>query len=247
MTPTRLALCRFGFPGWGAAWLSLWHSTQHSRYNTSTASPSHRGTTLLFGKQTRGTFSIVHQERYKNLQSWVLILIDVWAHRVKGGRLYLYNSMYCMPRSELCALIIIFIYLTEDGGRAKLSKNLCTSPLTKIYWAWATPLFNTGPFRWSVPLIASSLLGHAKKLELWPIGDNLSGLNISILFAVRLIYFLACVLNTVAMMSACLMLVFVVLLPAGTYVGRYHIMVIIILGAAMLGEYWSACSYTDKK
>jgi hypothetical protein len=37
------------------------------------------------------------------------------------------------------------------------------------------------------------------------------------------------------MMSSCLMLVFVVLLPAATYVGRYHIMVIIILGAAMLG------------
>jgi hypothetical protein len=56
------------------------------------------------------------------------------------------------------------------------------------------------------------------------------------MFSVRLIYFLACVFNTVAMMSACLMLVFVVLLPAATYVGRYHIMVIIILGAAMLGE-----------
>ena len=41
--------------------------------------------------------------------------------------------------------------------------------------------------------------------------------------------------NTIAMMSSCLMLVFVVLLPAATYVGRYHIMVIIILGAAMLG------------
>ncbi len=68
------------------------------------------------------------------------------------------------------------------------------------------------------------------------------------MFAVRLIYFLACVFNTVAMMSACLMLVFVVLLPAATYVGRYHIMVIIILGAAMLGEYHqTACSYTDKK
>ncbi len=60
------------------------------------------------------------------------------------------------------------------------------------------------------------------------------------MFAVRLIYFLACVFNTVAMMSACLMLVFVVLLPAATYVGRYHIMVIIILGAAMLGEYHTA-------
>ncbi len=68
------------------------------------------------------------------------------------------------------------------------------------------------------------------------------------MFAVRLIYFLACVLNTVAMMSACLMLVFVVLLPAATYVGRYHIMVIIILGAAMLGEYHqSACSYTHRR
>jgi hypothetical protein len=52
----------------------------------------------------------------------------------------------------------------------------------------------------------------------------------------RLVYFLACVFNTVAMMSSCLMLVFVVLLPAATYVGRYHIMVIIILGAAMLGS-----------
>jgi hypothetical protein len=50
------------------------------------------------------------------------------------------------------------------------------------------------------------------------------------------VYFLACVFNTVAMMSSCLMLVFVVLLPAATYVGRYHIMVIIILGAAMLGS-----------
>jgi len=53
--------------------------------------------------------------------------------------------------------------------------------------------------------------------------------------SLRLIYLLACVFNTIAIMSTCLMLVFVVLLPAATYVGRYHIMVIIILGAATLG------------
>ena len=58
-----------------------------------------------------------------------------------------------------------------------------------------------------------------------------------LLWLCRMIYFLACVFNTIAMMSSCLMLVFVVLLPAATYVGRYHIMVIIILGAAMLGRY----------
>ena len=48
-------------------------------------------------------------------------------------------------------------------------------------------------------------------------------------------YFLACVFNTMAMMTTCVMFVTAVLLPVSEYIGRYHIMVIVILLAAVLG------------
>jgi len=51
----------------------------------------------------------------------------------------------------------------------------------------------------------------------------------------RCLYLVACVFNTISMMCSTLMVVVVVLIPAATYVGRYHIMAILILGAAMLG------------
>jgi len=53
--------------------------------------------------------------------------------------------------------------------------------------------------------------------------------------AQRLLYLLACVFNSIAMMCSTLIVVFVVFLPAATYIGRYHIMAIVILGAAVLG------------
>ena len=52
----------------------------------------------------------------------------------------------------------------------------------------------------------------------------------------RCLYLVACVFNTISMMCSTLMVVVVVLIPAATYVGRYHIMAILILGAAMLGK-----------
>jgi len=51
----------------------------------------------------------------------------------------------------------------------------------------------------------------------------------------RFVYLMSCVLNTVSMMCSTLMLVVVVLLPAATFVGRYHIMAIVILAAVVLG------------
>ena len=48
-------------------------------------------------------------------------------------------------------------------------------------------------------------------------------------------YFLACSFNTVAMMSTCVMFVTALLLPVTEYVGRYHIMIIVILLGAILG------------
>lgn len=53
--------------------------------------------------------------------------------------------------------------------------------------------------------------------------------------AQRSLYMLSCVFNTISMMCSCLILVVVVLLPAATFVGRYHIMAIVILGSAVLG------------
>jgi len=50
----------------------------------------------------------------------------------------------------------------------------------------------------------------------------------------RLVYFLACCFNTVAMMTSCVVFVMLVFLPCSSYIGRYHIMAIIILGAALL-------------
>ena len=51
----------------------------------------------------------------------------------------------------------------------------------------------------------------------------------------RLVYFLACCFNTVAMMTSCVVFVMLVFLPCSSYVGRYHIMLLVILGAAVLG------------
>ena len=50
----------------------------------------------------------------------------------------------------------------------------------------------------------------------------------------RIVYFLACCFNTVAMMTSCVVFVMLVFLPCSSYIGRYHIMAIIILGAALL-------------
>ena len=52
---------------------------------------------------------------------------------------------------------------------------------------------------------------------------------------------LACVLNSISMMCSCVMVVVVVFLPAATYIGRYHIMALVILGAAALG--YTFCFY----
>ena len=51
----------------------------------------------------------------------------------------------------------------------------------------------------------------------------------------RMVYFLACLANTAAMLTTTLVFVMAILLPCATYVGRYHIMLLVILGAAVLG------------
>jgi hypothetical protein len=50
----------------------------------------------------------------------------------------------------------------------------------------------------------------------------------------RIVYFLACAFNTIAMMTTSLVFVLVILLPCSAYVGRYHLMVLVILGVSVL-------------
>merc|ERR1719244_2339262 len=51
----------------------------------------------------------------------------------------------------------------------------------------------------------------------------------------RITFFLSCIFNTVAMMTSSVIFVTVIILPISTYIGRYHIMIIVILLAAILG------------
>lgn len=51
----------------------------------------------------------------------------------------------------------------------------------------------------------------------------------------RIVYFFSCLFNTIAMMTSCIVLTTVVLLPFSTYVGRYHIMILVVLGVTALG------------
>ena len=51
----------------------------------------------------------------------------------------------------------------------------------------------------------------------------------------KVVYFLACIFNTIAMMTCCLMFLTVIILPVSEYVGRYHIMILVISLAAILG------------
>ena len=51
----------------------------------------------------------------------------------------------------------------------------------------------------------------------------------------RIVYFLACLFNTIAMMTCCLMFLTVIVLPVSEYVGRYHIMILVIILAAVIG------------
>merc|ERR1712013_817715 len=51
----------------------------------------------------------------------------------------------------------------------------------------------------------------------------------------RFIFFLSCIFNTIAMMTSSVIFVTVIILPTSTYIGRYHIMIIVILLAAILG------------
>ena len=46
---------------------------------------------------------------------------------------------------------------------------------------------------------------------------------------------MACVFNTVAMMTTSLMFIMAILLPVSEYIGRYHIMILVILLASVLG------------
>ena len=46
---------------------------------------------------------------------------------------------------------------------------------------------------------------------------------------------MACVFNTVAMMTTSLMFLMAILLPVSEYIGRYHIMILVILLASVLG------------
>jgi len=51
----------------------------------------------------------------------------------------------------------------------------------------------------------------------------------------RIVYFFSCLFNTIAMMTSCVVLVTVVLLPVSTYVGRYHMMILVVLGVTAIG------------
>eukprot|EP00090_Calanus_glacialis_P026119 TRINITY_DN4096_c0_g1_i7.p1 TRINITY_DN4096_c0_g1~~TRINITY_DN4096_c0_g1_i7.p1 ORF type:complete len:770 (-),score=237.96 TRINITY_DN4096_c0_g1_i7:508-2817(-) len=51
----------------------------------------------------------------------------------------------------------------------------------------------------------------------------------------RIIYFVSCIFNTIAMMTSSVIFITVIILPVSTYVGRYHIMILVILFAAILG------------
>ena len=53
--------------------------------------------------------------------------------------------------------------------------------------------------------------------------------------AQRIVYFLACVFNTIAMLTSCLMFLTVIVLPVSEYVGRYHLMILVIILAAIMG------------
>ena len=50
-----------------------------------------------------------------------------------------------------------------------------------------------------------------------------------------MIFFISCIFNTIAMMTSCVVFITVTILPVSTYIGRYHIMIIVILLAAILG------------
>ena len=51
----------------------------------------------------------------------------------------------------------------------------------------------------------------------------------------RIIYFVSCIFITIAMMTSSLIFITVIILPVFTYIGRYHIMILVILFAAILG------------
>merc|ERR1719225_1859634 len=51
----------------------------------------------------------------------------------------------------------------------------------------------------------------------------------------RITFFLSCIFNTIAMMTSSVIFVTVITIPISTYIGRYHIMIIVILLAAILG------------
>ena len=46
---------------------------------------------------------------------------------------------------------------------------------------------------------------------------------------------LSCIFNTIAMMTSCVVFITVTILPVSTYIGRYYIMIIVILLAVILG------------
>merc|ERR1712106_1066078 len=50
----------------------------------------------------------------------------------------------------------------------------------------------------------------------------------------RIVFFVSCIFNTIAMMTSCVVFITVIILPVSTYIGRYHIMIIVILLAAIL-------------
>jgi len=53
-------------------------------------------------------------------------------------------------------------------------------------------------------------------------------------FGQRLVYFFSCVFNTISMMTSCVVFVTMIIVPFSTYIGQFHLMIIVIMFTAIL-------------
>ena len=69
---------------------------------------------------------------------------------------------------------------------------------------------------------------------LWVRGREML-VNQAIIILCRMVYFMACIFNTLAMLTTTSLLVTLIFIMSSTFIGHFHLMILVITGCSVLG------------
>lgn len=117
---------------------------------------------------------------------------------------------------------LVILYLMETGKRTTPDQNIQEKIQEKINSFYFSSLW-------------FSCLGSALSLTVGQYSALMLQYEYGLTPGQRLVYFLACIFNTVAMMSTTLVFFTMIILMSSDFIGHYHFMIIIIICCAVLG------------